>query len=1011
MVRETTQDKYGFIWFATEHSLIKHDGSTFKIYRHDDKDSLSIPESRSYDLYCGANGLLLLVCDKGICYYDYDGDRFTRLVSSDSFKTTLVGIPFLHDHEIWFAAADRALRCFDLITGKTRTFAACSSYIATIFVDSRRNTWIGTHEGLYLFDPKKNRYERWWKDSLHSTYGASMVTSIIEDEENEIWFTGYNSGIYKMNLETRRAAFFDFQPFHWKPFHFYALDHLLSCSINGRPSIVACSVDGLVILDRSAGNISLVRHDPSDPSSLTSNELFNIFKDNTGEIWIATADGISEAERVLANFRTIPLAWLSRPNAIRAIWPVLRNKVIWIGTDSMGLLKYDLLGNRAIQRIPVMNRHSRLLAINELYMDKAGRLWLGTNEGVGIADTATGKITWPAREQPRGDHAVRDLFAESEVSSNFIEDGQGNIWVGTANGISIYSRGLQFVKNLKEEKNAQGTLQGTHIFALYPKNDHQVWVTTKTVNLYDLKTNSFVELPKQGVPAFTDDITGDGKDNFYFATQSRVYQYKQSTNSFYLPYFNLFLEPTLTKAFTDGGGRLWVVAFGSGLLRINTADTSLQRFTKRNGLLSNMVNGAWSQPGGPVFLLAENGLQYFYPDSVERDTTPAPLRISGINILDKPVRAGYQRFADSALSVSYKQNVIRFEFSLLDYSFTDDVTYQFRLDGFDRNWINANGARFATYTNLDAGDYVFRVRAKNHDGFDSGQEAVIRLQVVPPFWRTWWFLTALSLIAVSLLFIWIRSLMQKLRSQKILNRFATSLYGQNTIEDTFLDVARDCVNLLGSVECSIYTTDEKKKVRITHKDERHPLNGEQRLSEVAVPIWVEGKVFGVIDSAYPKRNAHARWHLRMLKEIAGICTSKISLQVMRDRIRDKIARDLHDDMGSSLSSINILSRIALENANGAEQVNAHLKKIRENSANMLETMSDIVWAINSTNDTMDKLILRMKEFATDMLDPLNIGYEIKLEGDFRSVRLDLNIRKDFYLVFKEAVNNAAKYSG
>jgi signal transduction histidine kinase len=176
-----------------------------------------------------------------------------------------------------------------------------------------------------------------------------------------------------------------------------------------------------------------------------------------------------------------------------------------------------------------------------------------------------------------------------------------------------------------------------------------------------------------------------------------------------------------------------------------------------------------------------------------------------------------------------------------------------------------------------------------------------------------------------------------------------------------------------------------------------------------VPVIVDDKVFGVIDSEHPKKNFYTRWHLRMLQEMAAICSAKISLQVIQDRIRSKIARDLHDDMGSTLSSINIISKMALENAKG-EEISDHLEKIKENSGNMLDSMSDIVWAINPGNDTLDKVILRMKEFAGDILDPLNIRYEFMQDGDFKHVKLDLNKRKDFYLVFKEAINNVAKYS-
>ena len=130
-----------------------------------------------------------------------------------------------------------------------------------------------------------------------------------------------------------------------------------------------------------------------------------------------------------------------------------------------------------------------------------------------------------------------------------------------------------------------------------------------------------------------------------------------------------------------------------------------------------------------------------------------------------------------------------------------------------------------------------------------------------------------------------------------------------------------------------------------------------------------------------------------------------------EKMRNHIARDLHDDMGSALSSIHIISRVALTNSSDGPKMTDRMKKIHEHSGQILENMSDIVWTINPANDTLEKVIFKMREFAADILDPLNIEYVFQQEGDFQGTRLGLQTRRDLYLIFKEAVNNAAKYSG
>jgi two-component system, NarL family, sensor histidine kinase UhpB len=128
-----------------------------------------------------------------------------------------------------------------------------------------------------------------------------------------------------------------------------------------------------------------------------------------------------------------------------------------------------------------------------------------------------------------------------------------------------------------------------------------------------------------------------------------------------------------------------------------------------------------------------------------------------------------------------------------------------------------------------------------------------------------------------------------------------------------------------------------------------------------------------------------------------------------EKMRNHIARDLHDDIGSTLSSIHILSKVALQSP-AADGPRSSLEKIMSRSAAIMEKMDDIVWTINPQNDTMEQLLYRMKEFAAEILEPLNINYNFEANEDFSSLKLDIRRRKDLYLIFKEAVNNAAKYS-
>jgi two-component system sensor histidine kinase UhpB len=128
-----------------------------------------------------------------------------------------------------------------------------------------------------------------------------------------------------------------------------------------------------------------------------------------------------------------------------------------------------------------------------------------------------------------------------------------------------------------------------------------------------------------------------------------------------------------------------------------------------------------------------------------------------------------------------------------------------------------------------------------------------------------------------------------------------------------------------------------------------------------------------------------------------------------EAVRNTIARDLHDDIGSTLSTINIISKLAIqENPNGSS---IHFRRIAEQSSLMMENMTDMVWSINPVNDSLDKVVVKMKVFTSEILEPKNISYHFSGDESLKGISMDAEKRKNLFLIFKEAINNAAKYSG
>lgn len=316
----------------------------------------------------------------------------------------------------------------------------------------------------------------------------------------------------------------------------------------------------------------------------------------------------------------------------------------------------------------------------------------------------------------------------------------------------------------------------------------------------------------------------------------------------------------------------------------------------------------------------------------------------------------------------------------------------------------------------------------------------------------WAFISGILFLLAGGLLVWLTGSRRKIKEEKMLNYFATSLYNQNTIEDVFWDIAKNCVSQLHFEDCVIYEFDEQRNVLIqkaafgpkntegriifnaieipmgkgivgavakslqaeiikdTRMDKRYIVDDASRNAEITVPILVEEKLLGIIDSEHPEAGFFTKKHLILLQKIADICSKKVTRYFVEEGLRKKIARDLHDDMGSTLSSINIISKVALQQHPGDGHLEKQLSSIKDYSSNMMESMSDMVWAINPLNDTMESLLIKMKEWAAEICEPKQIVVTFDENGNTGYIKVDAEKRKHVFLIFKEAINNAAKYS-
>jgi signal transduction histidine kinase/ligand-binding sensor domain-containing protein len=818
---------------------------------------------------------------------------------------------------------------------------------------------------------------------------------------------------------------------------------------------------GVIKISGDGKNTRIETNIPQLSASLLPGGVKTVFEDNTHIRWVGTANGISVYDPSASRSSFLPLIAASDKESVNRVGGVYYDDssacyFVCVQDPAAVFIIYPYSGK--IKKISSGTDGSGFTSCNIIKRDNNNTLWLLTGNNLYQYDREREEFNLFPIPGPKKDFVFRGMM----------QDKEGNYWIGSFNqGILFYnSTAKKFIPLKDSILNKLSTATG---FGEYAPGNIIIGATFG-----------------EGVFTFEQ---GTGKGTLYYET-AKTADYAQ------LNLVNAIAE--------DARGHTWLATYSGGLFRYNPGEVfekAFTRFDMRNGLSSNSILSIAADGDTTLWLLTGKGItavntegkfmfdldesQTFgfsayssdsrYPHDIyynrkkeellvgaggglfiyslkKRNSMPRfPVVITGVRVNGKELTA--LSIQQGNLRLPFNANTLTADFAGLYYGNEPGIQYVYKLEGYDTGWIRAGNSFSVLYQNLPSGNYRLRVRAMAADGSVAGETTTLGLRVIPPFWRTWWFVLLAILLLTGVIWWIISSLQTKLKMERIINAFATSLYGQNTTEDILWDTARNCIDKLGFIDCVIYLRNEQRNVLVqvaaygpknpqrreilnkieipvgrgivgwvaqqgrgviikdTSKDDRYIVDDEKRLSEIAVPVMVDRKVFAVIDSEHPHRKFYTRYHLKVMTMIAAICAERVSKYLNEERLRAKIARDLHDEMGSTLTSINIISKVAMEDKQENQKLYEYFRKIKDHSGKMMESMSDMVWAINPVNDNFEKVILKMKEFVAEMLEPARINFHIQEEGPLDKTFLNPEQRRDIYLILKEAVNNIVKYSG
>ena len=771
------QDRNGFLWIATEDGLNRYDGYSFKVYRHDSKDPYSLSSSFIHCLYEDGEGTLWVgTYSSGLNRYDPVRDHFVRYShdpeNPDSLSNDLV-TSIVEDAEgrLWIGTYGGGLNLFDrekqtfraIVHDPARSDSLSSNKIWRIYPDSKQSLWVGTMHGLNhisarnLKDPDKASFTRFLHEEGNAnSLSSNMIRSVLEDRNGLIWVGTFNGGLNKMIRDPASREGYLFTRYGMDP---QDPDSPRSMRHNDVRALledpngtlwVGTDRGGLHHFDPRRETFAVYKHESDDPSSLSSDRIWTLYQDRSGLIWVGTFGGLNRLNPRISQFNHIKVDGENglNDNFIKAIYQDSLDR-LWIGTEKgLSCLSQEIkrdngfgLSLSPIKTYQPDPQNPNSLSeefIRAIVEDNDGAIWLGTWGGglnrLDKADNFTHYKYDSDREDSLSHNLVRSLLIGRD----------GTLWIGTSKGLNqfhadrgVFSR-YYFSEELNDSVNRITTIREDRFGLLWLGTEGGLIQFEPVSGQYKTlsKTSDPSSLSNNLVRAIFEDesgflwigTNGGGLNRLGRETD----HFKQYTNRDGLP------NNVICGIQADHGGNLWI-STNNGISRFNPEKGEFKNFTIQDGLQSTEFNvGAYFRnKDGILFFGGIRGLNAFDPESLEINTHIPKILITDLQIMGKdyPFDRPISELED--ITLSYKDHAFSFEFAAMDFSAPNKNAFAFKMDGFDTDWNYLGNIRRTTYTNLNAGDYVFRVKGSNNDGVWNEEGAALKVRIIPPGWKSW----------------------------------------------------------------------------------------------------------------------------------------------------------------------------------------------------------------------------------------------------------------------------------
>ncbi|MDN5285209.1 MAG: Signal transduction histidine kinase [Mucilaginibacter sp.] len=764
------KDKRGFMWFGTMSGLNKYDGYTFKIFKHDSHNPNSLTDDCIVNISEGPNGKLWIETPNNFNIYDPLTEQFDHNIAfaAQSLHIPATGLTFIKKDSkgnYWFLFNNDGVYKYDSFSHKTQHFSHTlkgllySNNLANIDEDKYGNMWFVYQDGVLEKFSTVQQKVIFHSDLLSKATAAAHYTySLTVDQDDDLWLFAKGSalGAYYFNPTKNVFGHLDKTVVKGK-----LNTNIINNITQDDKGIIWIATDhgGINLLNKKDFTVKYLVNREDDAKSIAQNSG-SVYKDNLGIMWFGTfKHGISYYHENIIKF-PVYRHFASDPNSLSYedvdIFAEDKAGNLWVGTNGGGLIYFNRkTGKYTSYKHDAQNTNSLSNdVVISLCIDHENKLWIGTYFG-GL-DCFDGKKFTHYKHNEKDNSSISD-----DRVWVVLEDSSNRLWVGTfAGGLNLLNPATKVFTHYKPSQS--NSVRASYISSIYQDKDKNIWLGGYSgVDVLLKKNGRFIHYahddknPNSLLMNNVISIIQDSRGLMWISTLEGLNIFDPLRHKFsVLLKENGLPDNLVLNILEDNSHAMWL-STPKGLCNITLTPFSggyhyqFKNFDETDGLQAREFNenAALKTKKGELIFGGAKGFNLFLPQNINYSTDKPVLALTDFQMFNKSLNPGEavnghiilsrSITETSELVLKYDENAFSIAFADLNFFNPGKIDLEYKLDGFDKAWIKSDSKiRKATYTNIDPGNYTFKVRAINDRGDLNATTLTLAIKIQPPFWKT-----------------------------------------------------------------------------------------------------------------------------------------------------------------------------------------------------------------------------------------------------------------------------------